>query len=209
MSARRLPTFMAALVGALALMVMAALPGRADAVTPGTDATPRPPPAVRRELDRAQELLLVQLASLPQDSGVLVLRDPERVVLRIPARVMFDLDSAVLRQDPAAAAALAASKQLLRKHPRLQAQIVVYTDSIGGASANQSLSDQRAQAVYTALTGAGVAPGRLSQLGAGATAAVASDATPQGRIENRRVEIGFWRAGSGAAEIKPAPAGAP
>jgi outer membrane protein OmpA-like peptidoglycan-associated protein len=211
MSARPLPTFVAALVGALALMVMAASPGRADAVTPGTDATPRPPAAVRRELDRAQELLLVQLASLPQDSGVLVLRDPERVVLRIPARVMFDFDSAVLKQDPAAAAAaaLAASRQLLRKHPRLQAQIVVYTDSIGGASANQSLSDQRAQAVYTALTGAGVAPGRLSQLGAGATAAVASDATPQGRIENRRVEIGFWRAGSGAAEIKPAPAAAP
>jgi outer membrane protein OmpA-like peptidoglycan-associated protein len=209
MSARRLPTFMAALVGAFTLAAMAALPGRADTVTPGTDATPRPPPAVRRELDRAQELLLVQLASLPQDSGVLVLRDPERVVLRIPARVMFDFDSAVLKQDPAAAAALAASRQLLRKHPRLQAQIVVYTDSIGGASANQSLSEQRAQAVYAALTAAGIAPGRLSQYGAGATAAVASDATPQGRIENRRVEIGFWRAGSGAAEIKPVPAAAP
>jgi outer membrane protein OmpA-like peptidoglycan-associated protein len=209
MSARRLPTFMAALVGALTLAAGAALPGRADTVTPATDAKPRPPPAVRRELDRAQELLLVQLASLPQDSGVLVLRDPERVVLRIPARVMFDFDSAVLKQDPAAAAALAASRQLLRKHPRLQAQIVVYTDSIGGASANQSLSEQRAQAVYGALTAAGIAPGRLSQLGAGANAAVASDTTPQGRIENRRVEIGFWRAGSPGAEIKPVPATAP
>src|ERR1700689_339241 len=129
MSARRLPTIMAGLVGALTLAGTPGVPGRADTPTPAPDATPRPPPAVRRELDRAQELLLVQLASLPQDSGVLVLRDPERVVLRIPARVMFDFDSAVLKQAPAAAAAaaLAASRQLLRKHPRLQAQIVVYT----------------------------------------------------------------------------------
>jgi outer membrane protein OmpA-like peptidoglycan-associated protein len=106
-------------------------------------------------------------------------------------------------------AALAATKQLLRKHPRLQAQIVVYTDSIGGASSNQSLSEQRAQAVYAALTAAGIAPGRLSQHGAGATAAVASDATPQGRIENRRVEIEFWRAGSPDGELKPGPAATP
>ena len=209
MSARRLPTLVVPLVGALLLVAMATAPGRADTVAPGADATPRPPPAVRRELDRAQDLLLVQLASLPQDSGVLILRDPERVVLRIPARLMFEFDSAALKEDPAAAAALAASRQLLRKHPRLQAQIVVYTDSIGGASANQSLSEQRAQSVYAALTAAGIAPGRLSQHGAGATAAVASDATPQGRIENRRVEIAFWRAGSPAAEVRSVPAAAP
>jgi outer membrane protein OmpA-like peptidoglycan-associated protein len=204
MSARRLPTLIAALVGALA--AMAPPPGRAETAATGKDAVP---PAVRRELNRAQDLLVVQLASLPQDSGVLVLRDPERVVLRIPARLLFEFDSAVLKEEPAAAAALAASKQLLRKHPRLQAQIVVYTDSIGGASANQSLSEQRAQSVYDALTAAGVAPRRLSQHGGGATAAVASDATPQGRIENRRVEIEFWRSGSAASELKPGPAATP
>lgn len=205
MSVCRLPTLIAALVGALAAMTAA--PGHAATPAAGMDAGP--PPAVRRELNRAQDLLVVQLASLPQDSGVLILRDPERVVLRIPASLLFEFDNAVLKQEPAAVAALAATKQLLRKHPRLQAQIVVYTDSIGGASSNQSLSEQRAQALYAALTAAGIAPGRLSQHGAGATAAVASDATPAGRIENRRVEIEFWRAGSPAGELRPGPAATP
>jgi len=207
MSGRRLPALMAALLAALALAPLAAPLSRADAAATGVDAPP--PPAVRRELDRAQELLLVRLASLPEDSGVLILRDPERVMLRIPARLLFEFDSANLKEDPAAAAVLAASLQLLKKRRRLQAQILVYTDSIGGATANQSLSEQRAQAVYAALTAAGIAPNRLQHHGAGATTAVASNETPQGRIENRRVEIEFRRAGSAAGELKPAPAAAP
>ncbi len=208
MSGRRLPALMAALLAALALAPLAAPLSRADAAATGVDAPP-PPPAVRRELDRAQELLLVRLASLPEDSGVLILRDPERVMLRIPARLLFEFDSANLKEDPAAAAVLAASLQLLKKRRRLQAQILVYTDSIGGATANQSLSEQRAQAVYAALTAAGIAPNRLQHHGAGAATAVASNETPQGRIENRRVEIEFRRAGSAAGELKPAPAAAP
>lgn len=191
-----------------ALVAVAAPPSRADTAAAGVNA---PPAAVRRELDRAQELLLVRLASLPEDSGVLILRDPERMTLRIPARLLFEFDSALLKEDPAAAAAaaLAASLQLLKKRRRLQAQIIVYTDSIGGATANQSLSEQRAQAVYAALTAAGIAPNRLQKHGAGATTAVASNETPQGRMENRRVEIEFRRAESAARELKPAPAAAP
>jgi len=91
----------------------------------------------------------------------------------------------------AAAAPLAATVQLLRKYRALQAQIVVYTDSIGGVSANQSLSDQRAQTVYAALTAAGIGRDRLRQHGAGTATMVASNETPQGRIENRRLEIEF------------------
>lgn len=208
MSGRRLPALMAALLAALALAPVAAPLSRADAAATAVDAPP-PPPAVRRELDRAQELLLVRLASLPEDSGVLILRDPERVMLRIPARLLFEFDSVNLKEDPAAAAVLAASLQLLKKRRRLRAQILVYTDSIGGETANQSLSEQRAQAVYAALTAAGIAPNRLQQHGAGATTAVASNETPQGRIENRRVEIEFRRAESAARELKPAPAAAP
>jgi outer membrane protein OmpA-like peptidoglycan-associated protein len=158
--------------------------------TGATGAT-APLPAVRRELDRDQALLLVQLARLPDDSGVLVMRDPERVILRIPARLLFEFDSADLKRDPAAVAALAASVQLLKKRRRLRAQVMAYTDSIGGAGANQSLSDQRAQAIGDALAAAGIAAKRLQQHGAGAADAVASNQTPQGRVENRRIEIEF------------------
>jgi len=72
---------------------------------------------------------------------------------------------------------------------------VVYTDSLGGTGINQSLSEQRAQALYAALTAAGIARARLQPHAAGAAAPVTSNDTPAGRIENRRVEIEFRRAG--------------
>jgi outer membrane protein OmpA-like peptidoglycan-associated protein len=169
---------------------LAALAAAAVAAS-GTQATR--PSAASRELDRAQTLLLVRLATLPEGSGVLVLRDAEGLTLRIPARLLFGNDSPVLKRDPQAAAPLAATEQLLRKHRALQAEIVVYTDSIGGVSANQSLSEQRARAVYDALRSAGIAARRLQQHGAGAATMVASNQTPAGRIENRRVEIEFRR----------------
>jgi outer membrane protein OmpA-like peptidoglycan-associated protein len=200
MSGRWMPAPMSAWLLALALAVVLAMPAsRAGGAAPSEAAPPPPPPALRRELDRDQALLLVQLARLPDDSGVLVLREPERVILRIPARLLFQFDSAALKRDPAALAALAASVQLLKKRRRLQAEVVAYTDSIGGASANQNLSEQRAQAIYDALAAAGIAAARLQQQGAGATDAVASNQTPQGRVENRRIEI----------EFKPGPATAP
>jgi outer membrane protein OmpA-like peptidoglycan-associated protein len=196
MSGQRMPALMRVLLAVLTLAALAAPPSRADTSATGAGA---PPPALRRELDRVEALLLVRLASLPEDSGVLILRDPERVVLRIPARLLFEPDSAELKHDPAAAAAITASVQLLKKRRRVQAQIIAYTDSIGSEGANQSLSEQRAQAVYDALSGAGIASNRLQQRGAGATNAVASNLTPQGRIENRRLEI----------EFRPGPAAAP
>ena len=239
----------AALLATAALLAAAALPGNAapavgsdsgnQAETAGAPAAEMSPPTagLRRQLDRAQLLLQSRLAALPADSGVLLVRDPDRLTLRIPARLLFEYDTPVLwQQQPAAtppvatppvatppvgttegqapgqeqgqsenqepaplAIPLLATVQLMKKYRALQARIVVYTDSIGGVGANQSLSDARAQAVYQALTAAGVAPDRLQQRGAGAATMVAGNQTPQGRIENRRVEI----------EFRPEPAAAP
>jgi outer membrane protein OmpA-like peptidoglycan-associated protein len=196
MSGRR---YLPAWLAALALVLPAV----------GASAAEARPSAASRELDRAQALLLVRLASLPEGSGVLLLRAGELMTLRIPARLLFAYDSPVLKKDPPAAVPLAATAQLLRKYRALQAQIVVYTDSLGGVSANQSLSEQRAQAVYAAIKAAGVAPNRLQQHGAGAATMVASNETPQGRIENRRIEIEFRRAARPLAALRPGPAAAP
>lgn len=190
MSARRLAALLACQLAALSLVALSLPSARAAA----TGVSSPRPSAASRELDRAQALLLIGLANVPLDNGVLVLREQENLTLRIPARLLFELDSAVLKRDAAARAPLAATVQLLKKHRPLQAQIVAYTDSLGGPGVNQSLSEQRAQAVYAALTAAGIAPARLQHHAAGAAAAVASNDTPAGRIENRRVEIEFRRA---------------
>ena len=184
MSGCRLPALPATVLGMLAAAVVAASGAASAAVSTR-------PSAASRELDRAQTQLLERLAPLPEGSGVLILRDAEGLTLRIPARLLFASDSAQLKQEPQAVTPLAAAELLLKKHRALQAQIVVYTDSIGEVSANQSLSDQRAQVIYDAIKAAGIAPKRLQQHGAGAATMVASNQTPAGRIENRRVEIEF------------------
>ena len=158
--------------------------------------------AMRRELSRAEAQLKHRLARLPADSGVQVLHRPEGVLLRVPARILFAPDSATLRRgDASAALALTAAVQLLKRRPRLSAQIDVYTDDIGGAALNRSVSEQRAQAVAAALHAAGVAVGRLRPRGGGLQDALASNDTPEGRMENRRVEIVF------SPEPATAPAG--
>jgi outer membrane protein OmpA-like peptidoglycan-associated protein len=200
----------AALTVAAWAVVAWALPGLATAVSGAATGETRPrPSAASRELDRVQALLLVRLATLPEGSGVLILRDHERLTLRIPARLLFEFDSARLRHDPAAAAPLAASVQVLRQHRRLHAQITVYTDRIGGVSANQALSEQRAQAICGELTAARIASDRLQPVGAGTASAVAGNDSPQGRIENRRVEIEFRRAERAGNELRPGLAAAP
>lgn len=68
-------------------------------------------------------------------------------------------------------------------------QVVGHTDSQGAAAANQALSERRAQQVRATLVAAGVARGRVSASGAGATRPVADNGSEAGRAKNRRVEI--------------------
>jgi outer membrane protein OmpA-like peptidoglycan-associated protein len=212
MSVRR-TTSRAASLAAAVVAVLAALLAPAHPAMAASAAGKEQGSAASRELDRVQALLLLRLASLPDDSRTLILREPESLTLRIPARLLFESDTAVLKAAATPAAPLAAAGQVLKKYRKLQARIVAYTDSIGDITLNQSLSDQRAQAVCDALSAQGIAAARLQQQGAGSADPIASNATPEGRVENRRVEIEFQRAtpaGEGApGSFRSAPAAAP
>jgi photosynthetic reaction center cytochrome c subunit len=96
---------------------------------------------------------------------------------------------------------------LLLDRPELTARIQGHTDSLGGAEVNQRLSQQRAEAVRQALVERGIAPERLTASGAGAAEPIADNATPQGRRENRRVEI-YLTAQDGAQQPPPTRGGA-
>lgn len=77
----------------------------------------------------------------------------------------------------------------LQQFPDRKLLIEGYTDSVGGDSYNQDLSDRRAQAVRDALVQRGVDSSRITARGYGKAYPVADNASPEGRAMNRRVEI--------------------
>jgi outer membrane protein OmpA-like peptidoglycan-associated protein len=64
-----------------------------------------------------------------------------------------------------------------------------HTDSVGSDSKNLELSQKRAEAVRQHLVSQGVKPDRISAVGKGETTPVADNKSPEGRANNRRVEI--------------------
>jgi outer membrane protein OmpA-like peptidoglycan-associated protein len=101
--------------------------------------------------------------------------------------VLFQTGSATLR--PGAAARLEPLADYLDANPAVQVRIDGFTDSVGTDASNLTLSRNRARAVGNALTSLGIAPRRLQMFGHGEATPVASNATPQGRRLNRRVEV--------------------
>ena len=79
---------------------------------------------------------------------------------------------------------------MLKDHADLKLAIEGHTDNVGQAAANQTLSEQRAQAVRDYLVNkAGIDTARLQAHGLGSTKPVAPNDTPEGRQTNRRVEL--------------------
>jgi len=68
-------------------------------------------------------------------------------------------------------------------------EVIGHTDDVGDDAYNQGLSEQRAAAVRDFLVGAGVDGTKIVTWGAGERLPIASNATPEGRAENRRVEV--------------------
>ncbi|MDX1379485.1 MAG: OmpA family protein [Xanthomonadales bacterium] len=101
--------------------------------------------------------------------------------------VLFDTDRAELK--PGAAKTMDRLAQFLRDYPERELWIEGHTDARGPDGYNLALSEQRAEAVRTALVARGIEPDRLFAVGVGEAYPVATNDTVAGRQENRRVEI--------------------
>jgi OmpA-OmpF porin, OOP family len=102
--------------------------------------------------------------------------------------ILFDTDKAVIRED--SRAALDEIGKLLKETPSLNLYVVGHTDDQGSLEYNLDLSKRRAEAVVQDLIGKyGIAPRRLEAHGLAFLAPKASNATPEGRQKNRRVEL--------------------
>lgn len=101
--------------------------------------------------------------------------------------ILFQTNSSTLSNT--AQSSLSMFAQSLLNNPDTDIQIQGYTDSTGNDNINIPLSENRARSVYNYLLSNGVAANRMTYFGLGASNPIASNATPQGRAENRRVEV--------------------
>ena len=79
--------------------------------------------------------------------------------------------------------------RLLEQSPGIRIEVHGHTDSDGDESANQVLSQQRAQAVVAALAQRGIDSSRLTAVGFGEAQPIAPNITAEGRATNRRIEF--------------------
>lgn len=138
--------------------------------------------AIGNALDR-------QAAELRQDLGsnVGVVNTGDRLVVTMPQDILFATSSFTVSQS--IRGDLFAVADSLQKYPDTTVQVIGHTDSTGSASYNQTLSERRAAAVTDVLLQGGVAPRRVRSIGRGEDQPVASNLTPEGRAQNRRVDI--------------------
>lgn len=105
----------------------------------------------------------------------------------IELRVQFPNNSSVI--DHAYDTEIRQVADFMQKYPDTRVEIAGHADSSGKAAYNKSLSQRRAEAVAARLTGPlGVDPARVSAVGYGEAEPIASNDTPAGRAQNRRVE---------------------
>jgi OOP family OmpA-OmpF porin len=146
-----------------------------DGVYDGIDKCPNTPKGTR--VDKAGcPITKVEQAML--DTGVF--RTSE---------IVFDTDKAVIK--PESHEILGEIGAALVAHPELKVEIGGHTDSVGTDSYNQTLSEERAQAVldYLVKNFAKIEKGQFSTKGYGEGSPIASNNTAEGRAKNRRVEF--------------------
>jgi OOP family OmpA-OmpF porin len=101
--------------------------------------------------------------------------------------VHFDFNKAIIR--PGDAAVLDEAVTTLKANPGVVIDINGYCDAIGGVEYNQRLSERRGNAVANYLLNGGILATQLRVHGYGKTGFVATNATAEGRAQNRRVEL--------------------
>lgn len=140
--------------------------------------------AIGGYMDNQESELRQQL----QGTGVSVTRRGDSIVLNMPSNVTFatDQDQVI----PPFFPTLNSVAIVLNKFSKTYIDINGHTDSTGSLAHNQGLSERRAASVANYLGDrGGVDQRRISTMGFGPSQPIASNATADGRAQNRRVEV--------------------
>ena len=141
--------------------------------------------SLREQAEREKQELRERL--LQQLNSILATRDSARGLVANMSDVLFRSGSYELA--PGARERLAKVSGIILAYPSLHVSVEGHTDSVGGDEYNQSLSELRAQAVRDYFVQQGIPSSSVEAHGYGKTAPIAGNDTPEGRQQNRRVEL--------------------
>lgn len=166
---------------------------------------------LRKELQASNQKL--QSMELAQQKDIGVKHDERGTVLTLTGGVLFAFDSDKLL--PSAERRLDTVAEVLKQNPPVGEKFIIegHTDSKGSEQYNQELSERRAQSVKDYLVDRGVNADTIVTRGFGEEQPVAKNDSPEGRANNRRVEIvlpeegatgigGAGQGGSGQEKLK-------
>lgn len=138
-------------------------------------------------LDQKEKKLKQQMAG----TGVDVSRNPDGSIgLVMPGNITFATNSASI--SPSFYSTLNKVAATLAEDNKTAIVVSGFTDNTGNDSINIPLSQSRAQSVVNYLVSQGVSSSRLNAQGYGSAQPIASNATAEGRQQNRRVELSVY-----------------
>jgi len=141
--------------------------------------------SLRQQAEREKQDLRARL--LQQLNSILATRDSARGLVANMSDVLFRSGSFELL--PGARERLAKVSGIVLAYPSLHVAVEGHTDSVGSDEYNQNLSELRAQSVRDYFVQQGIPASAVEARGFGKTAPIASNDTPEGRQQNRRVEL--------------------
>jgi OmpA-OmpF porin, OOP family len=139
--------------------------------------------------NREAQMATQKAQSLEQELADLKAKKTDRGLVLTLGDVLFDTGKANLK--PGAYSTIDRLATALKEDPARKVLIEGHTDSVGSDELNQTLSQNRALSVQSALMERGVSGDQLTSMGKGESTPVASNDNAAGRQENRRVELIF------------------
>jgi outer membrane protein OmpA-like peptidoglycan-associated protein len=118
-----------------------------------------------------------------------VKKEQDAIILTFKSDLLFNVNSATINPGAFGSGEISRVAQIMNKYPDTTIKVIGYTDSTGSEAYNQQLSQQRAVSVMNALAAQRVNTGRMTAIGMGESNPIADNSTPEGRMQNRRVNI--------------------
>ncbi|MCM1032956.1 MAG: OmpA family protein [Odoribacter sp.] len=157
---------------------------------------------IGNKMDRQQKELQEQLANQANVEETTDANGLRAIKVTFEGGILFPTNKSTL--NPQAQADLKRFATSLIDNPGTDVSIFGFTDNTGSFQVNERVANSRAESVLSYLANCGVSPTRLKAQGVPMADYVASNDTPEGRAQNRRVEIYIT---AGQDMIKQAEAG--